>query len=134
MDEMYRLRGVRRKLQDGAQILNLREQDLLYRQIDPSSEYLWPSIELLATQVINRTPQLTTKVAFWYRNNRPSDKDTVVRLLRERLSLHSADDVFGERLSVDEVGELMDCQMLLDQVQREIKEEKNKKNEKDKKD
>ncbi|KAI1636270.1 hypothetical protein F4809DRAFT_641667 [Biscogniauxia mediterranea] len=128
MEEMYQLRQVKRKLRDGARTLEPWEQDLLWRHIDLGRDFLWPTIELLATQVTNRTPRLTYKVACWFYTRR-DDKDTVARLLRERLDNEDDDDDgggAGELMSLDEVDELMDCQILLDQLKKELQEEKDK--------
>ncbi|KAI1075498.1 hypothetical protein F5B20DRAFT_595094 [Whalleya microplaca] len=107
-----------KKLNRGATFLNIAEQELVMKYIDKDSREQRNLIGRLK-RVQNRCHAITYKMAEWY--NTQGNLKAVEGLLSQRLNTFDGDE--GELMDLDEVDELMDCQIALDSVREKLKNE-----------
>ncbi|KAI1642514.1 uncharacterized protein F4817DRAFT_320706 [Daldinia loculata] len=112
-------------LDNGVNYLNDEEQELLCRYIDPGKEDQRDLVYRVTEQILwyNRKPSLTYRLANWI-YTRDSNHEVIFRLLCERLNLPDPEE--GKAMmSLEEVNELMDCQIAVDAYKKWREEEKN---------
>ncbi|KAI1658298.1 hypothetical protein F4813DRAFT_395977 [Daldinia decipiens] len=118
-------------LDNGVNYLSDEEQELLCWYIDPKKKDHRDLVYRLADQILwyNRKPSLTYRLTNWIRSQ-DRNREVFIRLLRERLNLADPDE--GRTImSLEEVNELMDCQIAVDSYKKwKEKHEGGKKGEK----
>ncbi|KAI0114766.1 hypothetical protein F4814DRAFT_448603 [Daldinia grandis] len=114
------------RLDSGVKCFNDKEQRLLCGYIDISKEEQRDLVYRLAEQVpwYNRNPLLTYKLANWV-HSRDRNYKVASKLLIERLNILDLGD--GKMMmSLEEVNELMDCQITIDAYSKWLKEQEGK--------
>ncbi|KAI0532923.1 hypothetical protein GGR58DRAFT_522253 [Xylaria digitata] len=113
------LRLIHNKLLGGATTLAARDQDFLRRQMDDNPTSI-PTLmmKLLINQVLNKTYDLLYGMMHWA--HRRCENHLLEDLLTDRLHNFDVKEAFIEGLmSVHEVSDLMDCQIVLQCVRNE---------------
>ncbi|KAI0845089.1 hypothetical protein F5Y00DRAFT_265942 [Daldinia vernicosa] len=110
-------------LDNGVNYLNDEEQELLCSYITPEKEDQRDLVYRLVEQILwyNRLPRLTYRLANWI-SVRDRNCEVVFRLLNERLNLPDPDEEKRTLMSLEEVDELMDCQIAMDGYKKWVEE------------
>ncbi|KAF2963395.1 hypothetical protein GQX73_g10179 [Xylaria multiplex] len=117
------LQLIHNKLLGGATALTAREQDFLRRQMDDNPTRI-PTLmmKLLINQVLNKTYDLLYGMMHWA--DRRCEHHLLEDLLMDRLYNFDVEETFIEGLmSIREVSDLMDCQIVLQCVRNERAED-----------
>ncbi|KAI1804342.1 hypothetical protein F4811DRAFT_553009 [Daldinia bambusicola] len=116
-------------LDEGVNFLNAEEQELLCAYIDPQVEHQQALVYRVAEQILwwNRSHALTYKLLNWIQT-RDQNNEITVRMLSERLSVPEPKDD-DKMMSLEELDELMNCQIALDMCKKELEKKEDKKDE-----
>ncbi|KAI1465220.1 uncharacterized protein F4812DRAFT_466662 [Daldinia caldariorum] len=114
-------------LDKGVNMLNAEEQQLLSAYIDPQVEHQRTLVYRVAEQVLwwSRSHALTYKLLSWIQT-RDQNTEITVRMLSERLSMLEPEDD-KKIMSLEELDELMNCQIALDMCKKELQKKGDKK-------
>ncbi|KAK6949912.1 hypothetical protein Daesc_008235 [Daldinia eschscholtzii] len=116
-------------LKEGVNCLDAYEQKLLCAYIDPEKEHQRGLVYRLVEQILwwNRSHKLTYKLLNWIQT-RDQNTEITIRMLSERLSVPEPED-YDKTMSLEELDELMNCQIAVDLCKKELQKKKDEQEE-----